>query len=334
MKKLLTVLMMTVLAFGAVMPFPADAAALDPVLHDASWADYVERSIKLDKAPGLAAAAVSGSEVGFRNWGFADRKAQIPMTEDTPVHIGSCSKAFAALSVLLLQEEGRLSVGDSISDYIPRRHVTYNGQDADIRIWQLLNHCSGLSYAATGCRKHADNEAMALHAKDAELISEPGERYRYLDLGYCILAYLTETVSGMPFEDYVVKEIMQPVGMTHSGYDLPIAQGYHYFFGRQTELNDVQPPGNAGAALVVTTPSDMVLWMQAQLGQLELPEHLANAIAASHERDPAHRPKENPDSDYFNGWHQSADGIIWHSGCGGCNPGLSCVCCWIYGSFF
>ena len=157
---------------------------------------------------------------------------------------------------------------------------------------------------------------MALLAKDAELISEPGERYRYLDLGCCILAYLTETVSGMPFEDYVVKEIMQPVGMTHSGYDLPIAQGYHCFFGRQTELNDVQPPGNAGAALVVTTPSDMVLWMQAQLGQPELPEHLANAIAASHERDPAHRPKENPDSDYFNGWHQSADGIIWHSGCG------------------
>ena len=130
MKKLLTVLMMTVPAFGAVMPFPADAAALDPVLHDASWGDYVERSIELDKAPGHAAAAVSGSEVGFRNWGFADRKAQIPMTEDTPVHIGSCSKAFAALSVLLLQEEGRLSVGDSISDYIPRRHVTYNGQDA------------------------------------------------------------------------------------------------------------------------------------------------------------------------------------------------------------
>ncbi|MBR3449196.1 MAG: hypothetical protein IKH27_15490 [Oscillospiraceae bacterium] len=76
MKKLLAVLIMTVLTFGAVMPLPADAADLDSVLHGAAWAEYVERSIDLDKAPGLAAAAVSGPEVGFRNRGFADKKAQ------------------------------------------------------------------------------------------------------------------------------------------------------------------------------------------------------------------------------------------------------------------
>ncbi len=312
MKRFLTIILMTALTLSTAMP--VHAAEPDDAMHDAAWTEYAERSIEMDKTPGLSVAAVCGSETAFKNWGYADLNNQTPMTEDTPVHIGSCSKAFAALSVLLLQEEGKLSAEDSVSGYIPWWHVTYRGQDADIRIWQLLNHCSGLPYVATGCQKDADTEKMALLAKDMELVSEPGARYQYLDFGYCILAYLTQTVSGMPFEEFVVQKIMQPIGMTHSGYELPIAPGYHYFWGRQTELHDIQPSGNAGAALVVTTPSDMVLWMKAQLGQLDLPEQLADAIAASHERNPSHQPKETPDSDYFNGWNQSSDEILWHSG--------------------
>ena len=320
MKKTLTSLIAAALTAGAVMPFPAYAGDTESVLHDEDWSNYAEQSIRLENTPGLSVAAVSGSETGYRNWGYADLKAQTPMTEDTPVHIGSCSKAFTALAVLLLQEEGKLSAEDSISDYIPWWHVTYHGQDADVKIWQLLNHSSGLPYLAVGCYENADEEDIARLAENMELASEPGAEYRYIDFGYCVLAYLTETVSGMPYDEFVVKKIMQPIGMTHSGFDLPTAQGYHFFWGRQAEFEDVQPQGNAGAALIVSTPADMVLWMKAQLGHLDLPEHLANAIAASHERNQQHQPKNAPDTDYFNGWHQSADRILWH---GGQNPNFS-----------
>lgn len=94
----------------------------------------------MDKTPGLAVVAVKGSDVGFNNWGYANIKDKTPMTEDTLVHIGSCSKAFTALAVLLLQEEGKPSIDDSVSKYIPWWHVTYQEQDADIKIWhRLLN---------------------------------------------------------------------------------------------------------------------------------------------------------------------------------------------------
>lgn len=318
MKKFLTMIIMTVLTIGVLIPFKVNAADVDSVLNDSDWIDYVERSIDIDKTPGLAVAALYGSEVGFKNWGYANIKEKTPMTEDTPVHIGSCSKAFTALSVLLLQEEGKLSIEDSISDYIPWWHVTYNGQDADIKIWQLLNHCSGIPNAATMAKyplgTDANEEEVSRIAENLELVSAPGEKYEYCNLGYCILAYLTETVSGMPFDEYVVKEIMQPIGMTHSGYDLPIAQGYEYFLGRPRAYDDVNPKGTEGEGLVVTTPSDMVLWMKAQMGQLELPLNLANAITASHEIIQSHQPKDDPNNNYFNGWNTASDGVLRHSG--------------------
>ena len=320
MKRLLCSIIMTVLTAGSVMPVPADAADPDTRMQDDAWIRYVEQSAELEKVPGLTVAAVKGAETGYKSWGYTDLKKQTPMTEDTPVHIGSCSKAFTALAVLLLQEEGKLSAEDSVSDHLPWWRVTYQGKDADIKIRQLLNHSSGLPYITTGYPKDADAETIARLAKDTELASEPGTQFRYIDFGYCVLSLLVETVSGMRYDEYVVKEIMQPIGMTHSGFDLPVIQGHTYFGGRLRAHDDIQPKGNEGAALVCTTPSDMVLWMKAQLSQLELPEKLANAIAASHESDPARHPEGTPDRDYCSGWHQSSDGILWH---GGQNPNFT-----------
>lgn len=326
MKKLLAIIIMTVFTIVVLIPFTAYAADVDSVLNAPVWNDYVEQSMELDKTPGLAVAAVKGSDVGFKNWGYADIKEETPMTEDTPVHIGSCSKAFTALSVLLLQEEGKLSIEDSISDYIPWWHVTYNGHDADIKIWQLLNHCSGIPNAATMAKypseADADEEKIARIAEDLELVSAPGEKFEYCNLGYCILAYLTETVSGMPFDEYVVKEIMQPIGMTHSGYDLPVAQGYIYFWGRPKAYNAPHAKGIEGEGFAVTTASDMALWLKAQMGQAELPEKLEKAIAASHEIIEAHYPKDGircdaDDCSYFNGWYITDGGVLEH---GGWNP--------------
>lgn len=321
-----TVIIFTVITALLGTSSPVNAEDVGTVLNDAQWNEYIQESIDTDKTPGLAVAAVKDSEVGFKNWGYADIKNKTPMTEDTPVHIGSCSKAFTALSVLLLQEEGKLSIEDSISDYIPWWHVTYNGQDADIKIWQLLNHCSGIPNAATMAKYQygtdAGEEEVARIAENLELKYAPGETFEYCNLGYCILAYLTETVSGMPFSEYVVKEIMQPIGMTHSGYDLPVAQGYVYFWGRLKAYDDPHPKGTEGEGLVVTTASDMALWMKAQMGMIDLPEKLSNAIEASHEIIEAHYPRDgirsdSSDSSYFNGWYITDKGVLEH---GGWNP--------------
>lgn len=320
------VIVVTVLSLIISTSITVYASEIDSVLNDAEWTSYVERSIEMDKTPGLAVVAVKGSDVGFKNWGYANIKDKTPMTEDTSVHIGSCSKAFTALAVLLLQEEGKLSIDDSVSDYIPWWHVTYQGQDADIKIWHLLNHCSGIPNAATMAkypiRTDADEEEIAHIAEELELKYPPGETFEYCNLGYCILAYLVETISGISFDEYVVKEIMQPIGMTHSGYDLPVAQGYLYFWNTLKPYNDPHAKGIEGEGYAVTTASDMALWLKAQMGKLDLPDKLANAIAASHEIIEAHYPSDgirsdSSDSSYFNGWYISDDGIIEH---GGWNP--------------
>ena len=69
MKKLFAIIIMTVLTIGGIIPFKAYAADVDSVLNDPDWNDYVEQSIDIDKTPGLAVAAVKGSDVGFKNWG-------------------------------------------------------------------------------------------------------------------------------------------------------------------------------------------------------------------------------------------------------------------------
>ena len=109
------VIVVTVLSLIIGTSVTAYAADVDSVLNDAEWTSYVERSIEIDKTPGLSVVAVKGSDVGFKTWGYANIKDKTPMTEDTLVHIGSCSKAFTALAVLLLQEEGKLSIDDSVS---------------------------------------------------------------------------------------------------------------------------------------------------------------------------------------------------------------------------
>ena len=229
LKKAAAAVCTVIVLLGTGISASAETLDLDAALSNADWNNIVEACMEKDHAPGLALAAVSGGEVRYKNWGMSNLTAQTPVTEDTVFQIGSCSKAFTALSVLLLQEEGKLSIEDSIGDYLPWWHVTWQGQDADVRIWQVLNHCAGIPNGETMAKypfgtDSSLTEKTARIAENLELAREPGKQFEYCNLDYCILACLTQTVSGMPFSDYVVQNIVQPIGMTHSGYDLPTAQ--------------------------------------------------------------------------------------------------------------
>lgn len=312
-------LLSAALLLGTGFSVSAEALDLDAALASEDWNNIVEACMEKDQAPGLALAAVSGGEVRYKNWGMSDLAAQTQVTEDTVFQIGSCSKAFTALSVLLLQEEGKLSIEDSIGDYLPWWHVTYQGQDADVKIWQVLNHCAGIPNGETMAKypfgtDSSLTEKTARIAENLELAREPGKQFEYCNLDYCILAYLTQTVSEMPFSDYVEQNILQPIGMTHSGYDLPTAQGYIQFFGKTKAYTPEPMKGSEGDGFLITTPKDMARWMQAQLGDLDLPENLANAIEASQTVLPEHQPEIDEGDNYFNGWIILENGLLIHTG--------------------
>lgn len=294
------------LALPMLIAAPLHASASDSVLDNTEWNAFVEEKIEQDNPPGLAVAMVNGSEASYKNWGYANIEEQSPITENTVFGIASCSKAFTALSVFLLQEEGKLSIDDSVSDYLPWWNVTWNGQLQDTKIWQLLEHCSGIpnstmmQYPESGIAP--SNEEIAHIAENIELVYEPTTRFEYCNLGYDILAYITETVSGVPFEEYVTDEILQPVGMTHSGYHIPTTQGYRRFFLKLKPYDEPEFALTSGDGGLRSTPRDMSLWIEAQLGHLELPDKLTNAIAASHELPDAYKIDMGNGMVQYNGW--------------------------------
>lgn len=300
------------------------AAVTGSFLSDAEWNTFVEEKIAQDKTPGLALAAVKGSEIEYKSWGSSNLKENIPVTEDTVFGIGSCSKAFTALTIFLLQEEGKLSIENSVSDYLPWWRVTWQGEEQDTKIWQLLNHCSGLPDSTMmkfpiGTDDSLKEETARI-AENTELAYEPGTAFVYCNLGYDILAYITETVSGIPFEEYVMREIFLPLGMTNSGYDIPAAQGYRWFYGSMSEYDEPPFRGCYGDGAIRSTARDMACWINAQLGNTELPDKLRNAIASSHDRPDQHKIRQNEQPmEYFNGWNYY-DGYILHNGT---NPNFS-----------
>lgn len=305
------------LALPILIAAPLHTSASDAILDNAVWNAFVEEKIEKDNPPGLAVAVVKGAETGYKNWGYANIGEQAPVTEETVFGIGSCSKAFTALSIFLLQEDDKLSIEDSVSDYLPWWNVTWNGQPQDTKLWQLLEHCSGIPNATMMQDPVSDsvpsNEEIAHIAENIDLVYEPGTQFEYCNLGYNILAYITETVSGVPFEEYVTNEILLPIGMTHSGYHIPTTQGYRWFFRKLLPYDEPEFALTSGDGGLRSTSKDMALWLEAQLGHLELPDKLTNAIAASHEIPDAYKIDMGGGMVYYNGWMDSDD-CLFHTG--------------------
>lgn len=316
-KKMIMRAIAVTLTLPILIAAPLQASAADTVLDNTEWSAFAEEKIEKDDPPGLAVTLVNSSEVGFKNWGCANIEEQTSVTEDTVFGIGSCSKAFTALSVFLLQEEGKLSVEDSVSDYLPWWNVTWNGASQDTKIWQLLEHCSGISNTTMMQYPVNDgtpsNEEIAHIAENIELVYEPGTRFHYCNLGYDILAYITETVSGQPFEEYVTKEILQPIGMIHSGYHIPTTQGYRWLFLKLRPYDEPEFSLTSGDGGLRSTPKDMSLWIEAQLGHLELPEKLTNAITASQKAPDVYKIDMGNGMVQYNGWIDY-DGFLYHTG--------------------
>lgn len=306
--------------------FTTSAYAAGLVTDNAELNGYVAEYMSKEHTPGLSLVAVDGDNVSYQNWGCDNIAKQIPATEHTQFEIGSTSKAFTALSVLLLQEEGKLSVNDSVSDYLPWFDVKWQGESYDLKIWQLLSHTSGIPEKKTYNRvKSGTDEKLkedtARIAEGIDLGFEPGTGYEYCNLNYDILAYLTEVVSGERFEDYVTREIFRPIGMNETGYDIPTAQGYQRCFWQTIEYDAPRMKGCQGDGGVITTTADMSLWIKAQLGLLKLPEKLTNAIDRSYRAEDGSqyiRSSEMKDGTplyYVNGWEmKKGAGFMAHSG--------------------
>ena len=172
-------------------------------------------------APGGAVLVMTNDSIVFsRGYGLADTKTREPITTKTLFNLGSISKTFVANGILLLAEQGKLSLEDSLLKYFPEFRDRSIAQK--IRIKHLLTHTSGLP----DIRNVANDTAFYLTAKDSanwhpvtqtgSLLFEPGSQFDYSNPAYNGLAVIIEKVSGMKWQKFIAENIFKTAGMPSS----------------------------------------------------------------------------------------------------------------------
>lgn len=173
-------------------------------------------------APGMAVLVARGDAVLYRGaCGQASVELGVPLSPDQVFRIGSVTKQFAAAAVLKLAEDGKLSLSDPLTKFVPG----YPGGDA-VTVEMLLNHTSGIrSYtdiesimAGGGIMKDLTTAQLIDTFKDEKPDFAPGDGWHYNNSGYVLVGAVIESASGKPWHAYLEEAFFQPLGMAHTGY--------------------------------------------------------------------------------------------------------------------
>ncbi|NBA85734.1 serine hydrolase [Emticicia sp. CRIBPO] len=177
---------------------------------------------KFGKAPSGATALVAknGQIIYKKALGKANIELDIPMKTDHVFRIGSITKQFTAVAILQLMEQGKLSLQDEITKFLP----DYPTQGHKITIEHLLTHTSGIK-SYTGMkefmdlmRKDMEPQELINVFKDQPMEFTPGTKWKYNNSGYFLLGYIIEKVSGKTYPEYLEEVFFKPLGMTNSYY--------------------------------------------------------------------------------------------------------------------
>ncbi|OHC94804.1 MAG: penicillin-binding protein [Sphingomonadales bacterium RIFCSPLOWO2_12_FULL_63_15] len=243
------------------------AAAIPEI--DRLFADFQVDS----RAPGLVYGIVAdGRLVHVKGLGVQDLVHKRAVTPDSLFRIASMTKAFTALAILKLRDEGKLGLDDLAETHVPEmRGWTYPTKDSPhIRIRELLTHSAGLvDDNPWGDRQTplAEADFTRMLQTGVPFSTTPGTRYEYSNFGYALLGRIIANVSGQPYRRYVERNLLAPLGMASSGYQVsewPVEQramGYRWEEGRWT-VEPTMADGAFGAmGGLQTSANDYARWV-------------------------------------------------------------------------
>jgi D-alanyl-D-alanine carboxypeptidase len=183
--------------------------------------EYVRREFDAGRFVGSVMVARSNQVVFMKGYGLANRENDVPNAPDTKFRLASLTKQFTAMCILRLRDQGKLSLDDGVSRFVPDCPSSWSG----IKIRHLLGHTSGIAnfsdftdYASTMMLSSPPEKTIE-RFRDKPLGFEPGSRFAYSNSGYILLGYVVERASGRAYEEYVEETIFRPLGMEASGYD-------------------------------------------------------------------------------------------------------------------
>lgn len=217
-----------------------------------------------------------GDEILFQKaYGFENKEEKIKNTVDTKFPIGSLTKSFTAISILQLEEEGKLSIEQHLSDYV---QGFPNGDE--ITIHHLLTHSSGIPELLNVVDKKKEHSPIEIidQIKHKELEFKPGEKYAYSNSNYLLLGAIIESVSGQSYQDYVKENIFEKANMKSSGFlnsSAEYAVGYENMEKPTVFFHDSL---TFAAGDVTSTVSDMHRYNQAINNHVLLSEQATNKM--------------------------------------------------------
>ncbi len=249
---------------SAAAPVPDGAiAAIDKIASE---------GIDQKKVASYAVAVVKdGSLVLARGYGYSDLENEVPATAETVYRLGSITKQFTAMAIMLLEEDDKVSVDDELTRFLP----DYPTGGRKITVGHLLNHTSGIKdYTRTkdffkrDRQDFTHDELLALF-KEEPFDFEPGVRWGYSNSGYYLLGMIIEKASGQKYEQFLEDRIFKPLGMsaTRYGHTKPLirhrAMGYNYFFGQLSNDDSISMDAPFAAGALVSNVLDLIKWHQA-----------------------------------------------------------------------
>ena len=251
---------------AAVQAAPV-AAAVDQAVAariDAMVAPYYKA-----RDPGATLIVTKDGKTLLRKaYGMADVANEVPMQPGATMRLGSITKQFTSAAILMLAEEGKLSVSDPINKFLP----DYPMHGKNITIEHLLTHTSGIvSYTnkpnfMEQMNKNLSVAQMIDSFKDDPLQFEPGARYAYNNSGYFLLGAIIEKVSGQPYASFVEQRIFTPLGMRHSAYEGQERDLSQRAAGHSQEKGNFEPSASLSmsqpyaAGSLVSTVDDLARW--------------------------------------------------------------------------
>ncbi|MEX2283185.1 MAG: serine hydrolase domain-containing protein [Gemmatimonadota bacterium] len=254
---------------GLALAVGTTASAQQSVLQ--SRVDSIFRRFDSPQSPGCAVGVVQKDQLILaRGYGMSNLEHGVPITPASIFHVASISKQFTAAAIVLLAQQGKLTVEDDIRKHIPE--LPDFGQRITIR--HLLHHTSGLRdqwslLGLAGWRPDdpkSEADIMGLISRQRELNFVPGAQYLYSNTGYTLLAVIVKRVSGKTLREFADENIFKPLGMTsthfHDDHTMIVPNRTSAYVQRAGGSYAISIPvfDNHGATSLFTTVEDLAKW--------------------------------------------------------------------------
>lgn len=219
------------LSIGLVVAVPLTAQKARPTLTaPPAWPAFAHQFDSTLQAAGVVGGSAvmvhDGRIVARHTFGLADRTRRQPVTDRSIFHYGSITKTLTAIAIMQLRDEGKLTLDDHITRWVPELRLVHDpyGMIDSITLRMLLSHSAGFQNATWPYKEGKSwepfepttwNQLVAMMPYQ-ELHFRPGERFSYSNPGYIYLARVIEAISGDPWETYVQKQILSPLNLDRS----------------------------------------------------------------------------------------------------------------------